>query len=356
MSIFANSYLRMASTLAIGAVGGALAKLIGIPLPWLIGSQIILCFAAIANIKIAGGPLQWPIGSRLVFLPVIGVMIGASFTLDVIARMTEWWPSLIIISVFLVLVQAIVYRLFKTIGGLDAPTAYFAAFPGGLVEAAILGQKAGGDQKLISLQHFLRVTLIVLLIPLLFWVASGTQVGSSAGMFIGEKEIVSVSEAALLMLAAIVGTLLGRKIRLPAPDIFGAVIASAILYLLGWVHGRVPLFLIELTQLVIGTSLGVGFVGITLRQLGRSAGLAVGAFLIVSSSAVLVAWTISLVLGIEPRAMLLAIIPGGLAEMSLVTLSLGLSVPFVTSMHLFRIFFTVMILPLGYRWLVDQSD
>ena len=47
-------------TLAIASAGGAVASLVGLPLPWLIGAQIALAIVAMSEIRIFGAPPQWP--------------------------------------------------------------------------------------------------------------------------------------------------------------------------------------------------------------------------------------------------------------------------------------------------------
>jgi hypothetical protein len=102
---------------------------------------------------------------------------------------------------------------------------------------------------------------------------------------------------------------------------------------------------------MVGTSLGVGFVGIGRGEIARAIGLALGAFALVFAMAFAVAVAIHAYVDRDVQTLILAFAPGGLAEMSLVALSLHLSVPFVTLHHIYRIFFAVAVLPRAYRWL-----
>lgn len=348
-AVSGTDIVRMAGTLAIGAAGGALAKLVGLPLPWLLGSQLALCVACLSNLRIAGGPPQWPEGSRLVFLPVIGVAIGSTFTWEIVGQIPGWWPFILFVTLFLVSAHALVFLVFRLGGGLDLPTAFFASFPGGFVEATLLGREEGGVEMVIIVQHFLRISLIVLVVPLVFFFLSGGPVGSSVGASLGSPAPISVVSASILLAAGVLGTLLARAIRLPAPDISGAVFASALVHLLGWIDGSVPFWLIEVTQLVVGTSLGIGFAGLTLGQLGRNLGLALAAFATVFTLAVSFAFLLSGGMGQPMPTIALALAPGGLAEMSLIAVSLGLSAPLITLAHLYRICFAVLVLPQAYR-------
>lgn len=344
----ARRWARMGLTLAIAAAGGTIAALAGLPLPWLIGAQLALCIVALADVRILGGPPTWPAFSRTLFLPALGVMIGTSFTPEVTREIPSWWPSLIVVSCFLLLAHLFVYLLFRRVGRYDFKTAFFASFPGGYVEAVLLGAKVGGQERLIVVQHFLRVSLIVLVIPVIFWIFSGHQVGSSSNDLFDAAAPLTMRAAVVLFSAGLVGTVIARFIHLPAADISGAVAASAAVHLAGWVDGAIPQQVIAITQLVIGTSLGVGFVGIGRYEFTHAIALAIAAFCLVFLLTVGVALSFAGMLDTSVSALILALAPGGLAEMSLVALSLQISVPFVTLLHLYRIFFTVMVIPRLY--------
>ena len=60
-------------------------------------------------------------------------------------------------------------------------------------------------------------------------------------------------------------------------------------------------------------------------------------------------------LGIERAALLLALSPGGVAEMSLIALSLDIDVAFVSTMHAARILFIVVLAPLAFRLLLAPA-
>lgn len=55
--------------------------------------------------------------------------------------------------------------------------------------------------------------------------------------------------------------------------------------------------------------------------------------------------------GIKTEAMMLVLAPGGMAEMSLVALGLGVEVAIVASMHIFRIAVVVIAVPPVFRLL-----
>jgi uncharacterized membrane protein AbrB (regulator of aidB expression) len=70
---------------------------------------------------------------------------------------------------------------------------------------------------------------------------------------------------------------------------------------------------------------------------------------------VVCAWSVHLATGIPARQVLLAYAPGGLAEMSLIALSLDIDAAYVSTHHILRILFVIGIAPLVFRLLAASG-
>jgi uncharacterized membrane protein AbrB (regulator of aidB expression) len=55
-------------------------------------------------------------------------------------------------------------------------------------------------------------------------------------------------------------------------------------------------------------------------------------------------------IAVQPAALALSLAPGGLTEMSLVALALGIDVAFISSMHIARIAMVLLLAPLIFRF------
>ena len=78
-------------------------------------------------------------------------------------------------------------------------------------------------------------------------------------------------------------------------------------------------------------------------------------FLSIAVALVLLAGPALAIVDESLTALILAYSPGGVAEMSLIALSLQISVAFVTVHHMLRIFIAVLLPPLAYRILIDRE-
>lgn len=338
-------------TFAIGAAGGFLAMAVNAPLPMLFGSVIAIALVAMLRVRLFGHAPAAPLQLRLAFIPIIGLSIGGAFTPEVLAEATEWWPSLIALAVYVPMIHLAGYVIYRRLGGLSHSTSYYAAVPGGLIEAITLGEEAGADPRMMTSLQFMRLILCIMLVPLGFTLVFGA-VGSSAGAALeqgaaplGPRDIV------ILTLTGIGGLWFGRRFNLPAGVITGPVLFSAAVHFIGLTRAVPPIWLIQATQLVMGVTLGIRFVGQSWPDFLKATKLAFANIVLNLVLAFLAALAISGFVAEPPEAVILAFAPGGLAEMALIAVSLQISVVYVTAHHVARLLVSVTFAKLFATWI-----
>lgn len=334
--------LQMALAVGLGAAGGGLFYLLHLPLPWMLGALVATMTGSIARL-----PMVAPVAIRPAVIAVIGVLLGASFTPDLLAQALDWALSLALLAVYLGLSILLVMPWYRRIGGFDPVTAYFAGMPGGLAEMIELADGAGADVPRVILAQSLRIVTTVALIAVWFRWVQGYQVGSSA-VRAGFADL-GWADLGLLGIAALAGSWLGLRLRLPAPTLLGPMLLSAALHLTGLTHSAPPAELVIVAQVVIGTVLGCRFRGIPVSALIPAAGLSLGATVIMLALAVALSLGVQAVTGQSAEQVLLAYAPGGLTEMSLVALALHAEVAFVALHHVVRILLVIVSAPLLFR-------
>jgi uncharacterized protein len=338
-------------TLAFGAVGGALAHWAHLPLGYLLGSLVVVGVIAALGIQPFGRPITLPPRLRFSFVPVIGVAIGGAFTPAVASQALDWGPSLLALCLFVPLTHATGFLIYRR-GGLPPIDAFFGAVPGGLIESVQLGEEAGADVRLLTVLQFLRLIGTIIAVPLLFLALTGKSVGSASGVqMVGSGAPLGLSDVAVLIVAGLAGVGIGRLLRLPGWIITGPILVSSLIHGVGWVEGVPPGWLIAATQVVLGTGLGARFVGVDPATLRRAAVLALVNGVVALLLALAFALTLHALVGEPVAAVFLAFAPGGLAEMSLIALSLQISVIYVTAHHVLRIVLAVSLAKIGSRWL-----
>jgi membrane AbrB-like protein len=260
-----------------------------------------------------------------------------------------WGPSLAALFVFVPVAHVMGYALYRR-GGLGRAEAYYSAITGGLIESVQMGEEAGADVRvLITLQTF-RLIGTIIAVPLIFLALTGHTVGSAAGTTMAGASVpLTLQDVGLMIAAGLIGVQAGKWLLLPGYIITGPLLCSAVLHATGLMQAIPPGWLVAVTQVILGAGLGVRFVGMDRKLLVKCGKLAAinGVFALVL--AFVFAEVVHLLAGEPLAAAFLAFAPGGLAEMSLVALSLNMSVIYVTAHHVLRIVLAVSFAKLGKR-------
>ncbi len=340
------AYGQMILALSIGVICGVTAYGAGLPLPWMLGPMIGNTVAALLR-----APVRGPDKLRLFVIPVVGVMLGSGVTAEVFGLLGTWLLTLVFLPIFLGCAAGLSFLVYRRIGGYDVVTAYYSAMPGGLNEMLILGGEAGGDERRIALAHAARILIVIIFVALFFGLVLGvSSSGRGAGNWIA-LDALAPYDYAILGVCAVLGAWVGKALRLPAAPVFGPMILSGVAHVAGWVTVAPPTLFIIAAQITIGTIIGTRFAGATLAEIRRDLGLATVASLAMLCVAVGFAEMIALAGGIPLSQAFLAYSPGGLTEMSLLTLALNQDVTYVSIMHVIRITFVIAAAPIVFGML-----
>ncbi len=342
-----NNLPRIGLALTIGAAGGALFHLLHLPLPWMLGALFATMIASVAK-----APIMAPARIRPVVVAVIGVLLGSRFTPDVLSQAGAWAGTVAILMVYVVVVALVVVPFYRFVGKFDWVTAYFAGMPGGLTEMIEVGEANGAKPAPIILAHSLRIVVTISLIAFWFRIVQGHAVGATA---LRAEIALSWQDAGMMLSCAVLGSLLGKRLRFPAPTFLGPLLVSALLHLVGATQSVPPALLVSAAQVILGTVLGCRFLGISPRTLVPAAALSIGATGLTLGLALGAGWVMTALAGSRTDQALLALAPGGLTEMGLIALAIHADVAFVALHHVIRILFVIVLAPLAFRVLMART-
>ncbi len=330
----------------LAAVGGALFAWLGAPLAWMLGAMFFTTAASLA-----GARLEMSLGLRKFMLAVLGIMLGSAFRPEIAGQIVRWLPSLAVMTVFIALITSLSYTYFRKIAGLDRVTAYFSSAPGGLSEMNAVGESMGGNGAIISLVHATRILVVVGTIPVYFRYIAGLDIPALPPGLDGFLEPMDI-----IMLAgcAVIGVPLANRLSIPAGALVGPMLLSAALHISGLTSAAPPGPIVAIAQIVIGAGIGCRFTGLSLAAVWRIILLAAGSGLMMVIAATAAGFIAAPLIGGEPRPLVLALAPGGLAEMSLIALSIGSGTAYISFMHIMRIILVVIVFPGIYRAFFDD--
>jgi uncharacterized protein len=319
---------RLIGVLALGAAVGWSAKFVRMPLPFVLGPLV-----ATATLGLAG----WPVVGVRRLRPgaqfVIGSAIGIQFTRAVVLKLVTLLPLIIGSALMSIAVCAGASAFLIVAAGLDRKTAFFATAPAGAAEMANIAARYGGEPEPIMVAQTMRVVMTVMAAPfLVIHFANDGQFHQ-----IAQAAVMAWPGLAVLAVCAAVGGFLISRTSYPNAWFMGPLAAGAVVGIVGLLDGRVPDILVNISQVVIGCSLGAQFrrefVTKLLRMMLASAASIVLVLIIMAAAAIGCAYAFTL----PVAALALAFAPAGMAEMTLTGKVLGLDAALISGFHAVRI-------------------
>ena len=334
--------------IAIGTVGGFVFNWLKMPLAWMLGSCVFSTIAAFAGLRVG-----MRVELRQGMVIILGVLLGAGFTPDLIHRLGQWSVSLCVLTGMTMTGATLSYLWFRRFTDWDKPTCYFAAMPGGLNDMTIMGGAMGGEERAIALAHALRILTVVLTIPVWYRLVNGAQ--TSVLTMVHGPTNNQWHDYAVLAACGVIGAVVGRALKLPASFMMGPMLMSAIAHLSGLTASKPPGELVAAAQIVVGAGIGCRFVGAAIDQLHKEMAVSIGAAVLLIGCAVVFAEITVALTGLNLDATVLSYAPGGFAEMSLIGLALGIEIAMVATHHLFRLFLIIATGPLVFRFVLRRE-
>ncbi|RBY84266.1 AbrB family transcriptional regulator [Blastococcus sp. TF02A-26] len=268
----------------------------------------------------------------------LGVSIGSLVDVDTLAALGEdWLPVLLVVlgTLGLSLVAGLLLRLQP---GISPVTGAFAMIAGGASGITAMARDLGADDRMVAVLQYLRVLLIVLLMPVAATAVYGASPGSGAGPADDGGPGWPVG---LLVTAgcAVAGLLLARLLRIPVPALLGPLVLAAALDLSGVSGGaEVPALLGAAAFVLIGLNVGLNFDRASLRTIGRALPLALAVIAGVIAASAGLGALLAAATGASELDAYLATTPGGLYAVLATATDGGADATFVLAVQVLRLF------------------
>lgn len=324
----ARPWARLGLTLAIGVAGGFAASAVRMPLAWMLGP-----FMSCAIGSLAGLPLRAIPHGREVGQVVVGLSVGMRFTAAVLAATVALLPAMFIATLFIILATMAAAFLLMPLARVDKPTAFFATAAAGMADMATIAEHRGGDPSAVSVVHAVRVSLVVLSVPLLVF-AFGEHGNVAPVTAVHRQDLLSL--VIVLVLGYCAARLFGLT-RFPNPWLIGGVLFGGILGVADFLVVSIPRPIMILSQLAIGISLGARFERELVLRLPRVALGAVVVTALLITIAAGGAWVLSELTALPYSVSLLSVAPAAVTEMALTAQAMNVDAEVVTAFHVMRI-------------------
>lgn len=329
--LLAPLFSSSALALLVGAAGSVTFVYFNLPLPWFLGA-LTACLVA----SVIGAPIERPRPLAIPMRAVLGVAIGSAFTPALLDRAGSMAWSLLLLIPFMIFVIGLGMVVYEKLGKFDRPTAFFAAVPGGLTDMTAMAEDSGANARAVILVQASRILVIVFALPLWLQWHDGLAVGQAFASRVRIWEVAPL-DAAIMIGMGLGGWLGARWLGLAGAPIVGPMLVSGFAHVFGLTEARVPLEVLIIAQISVGTLLGAQFRGLTLKEFSNTMvwGIAY-AFVLLVITGFTAQW-VSQLTGFSPVSVLLAFAPGGQTELNLLAFVLGLDVAYIALHHLVRL-------------------
>ena len=329
--LLAPLFSSSALALLVGAAGSVTFVYFNLPLPWFLGA-LTACLVA----SVIGAPIERPKPLAIPMRAVLGVAIGSAFTPALLDRAGSMAWSLLLLIPFMIFVIGLGMVVYEKLGKFDRPTAFFAAVPGGLTDMTAMAEDSGANARAVILVQASRIVVIVFALPLWLQWHDGLAVGQAFASRVRIWEVAPL-DAAIMIGMGLGGWLGARWLGLAGAPIVGPMLVSGFAHVFGLTEARVPLEVLIIAQISVGTLLGAQFRGLTMKEFSNTMvwGIAY-AFVLLVITGFTAQW-VSQLTGFSPVSVLLAFAPGGQTELNLLAFVLGLDVAYIALHHLVRL-------------------
>jgi len=341
-----KNIIIFSKTIIIGILGGIVFNFFLLPLPWMLGPAFSVAIFALSGINV-----DIKRSFRVPFIGITGVWLGSYFQPSILSDLYIWFVSLFFLILYVPFAHLISYYVLIKIRKINKPEAFFIGSPGGLLEMTLGAEECNADAKKVSLIHITRIFLTVMLIPnviLLFF----------PGTFEREPVWPNFEGNFLHVIAFFIiipfGHYLGKKINFPGYQLFGPLIISAILHMIGFFQLNANITFLIISQLIIGSFFGCNMNGTTWKVAGS---YFIDALLVVFSltfSFVPFIIVIKFLTPIKIEAMVLAFSPGGVNEMGLLAAFINIEPAYVLTHHLLRLCTVLFLLFFAKKYLYPK--
>ena len=321
-------------TVALGAIGGGMFALAGVPAAWLSGAMIAVAVAAATGFKVHA-----PDRVRTVVFVVLGTSIGSAVTPETIAEIGAWPGSLGILAVAVVAMIGASTAWLTRVWGWERATARYSSIPGALSQVLVLALRSGADLPRIAFAQSLRLFVLVALMP---WLLPG------AGDFVplGDGAHLSLIETGLVLAGGYAAGLLMERLGVPGGALIGGMLVSTGLHATGMVEGRLPGPLLILGFVVTGCVIGVRFGNASFASIRSAFRGSLESVMLALGVSALFAFVAHTLLELPFGQLWLAYAPGGVEAMTIMAFALGLDPAFVGAHHVVRLIVLNLFVPL----------
>lgn len=343
---------RFYITLFIASIGGVLFLLLNIPIPWLLGPMT----AVLLSSKSGKFQALWPRSLRDAGLLLLGYSIGISLTQEAVIQIVGKLPLMLVLTIILISFCAGIAFFVSKLSGIDYPTALTGSIPGGLSQMITFSEEAKGiDLTVVTFLQVTRVIIIIFSVPFLISSPLFSHPSEGLSLNITEQEGTFFPNILLFTVLCILFAFMGKKLNFPTPFLLGPIVGTAILTISGFHGPQLPTFLLDLSQFLIGSYIGLMLKPEKLENKTKILSIAIVSGIVMVIGSLGMSMLLVHFYDITPATSFLSLTPGGADQMAILAHEVQADLSMVAGFQLFRLLFIFFAIPPFLRWIFKKK-
>ena len=321
----------------ISTPSAILADYFSVPLAWMLGPMLAISIAALSGIKV-----KMPKLALNAILIILGLHIGNYIDQNLLSQMKDWiWTSMVMFFYILVSIF-IVSKYLQKFSSYKEKTSIFSAAPGALGPLLILAEYEKSDLSQVATAHLIRLIIIITLFPFFVVNFSPTEAMTIEKFnYMDQNHL----DLIILLIVSVILIYIFDKIKVPAPLLAGALVASGILQITEIASYKLPDQSINFCLLILGASVGCRFADKSLNEVIRNITHSFVATDLLVLLGVIAAIVASYFVENNFLTLLLSYCPGGIYEVAVIAIAFNLDPNFVAFHHIIRLLMILFTIP-----------
>lgn len=321
---------------------------VGMVLPYLFGAMV----TAILYTKFISSDFNYPAWLQNVGLLIIGLEIGSTFRRDSVAEMLDDAFNIVFVTVLVVILSILLAFIFKRLTNSTTETALLASIPGALSQMLIMAEEdKRADLLLVTITQTSRIVLVVVIVP---FIASYFVI-EDANYTLDITEIMNFTELGIwniliLIIGALIIIFILTKLNFAVPILLGPIFAAVIWNFTTDIDFTMNMTLMYVAQILFGLRIGIQIRALISDLDARTLAAMIlhNILLILGTLVIVVVYLMFTDHGFNN--MFLAAAPGGIGQIIIVASEMGSDIAMISSYHLFRIFFIIILVAPAVGW------
>ena len=294
-----------------------------------------------------------PAWARLTAQAIVGCVLAASFVPAIVAVVVSEWLAVGLALSGTLVMSLLGAALLSRIALIDERTARLGTMPGAASGMLAMSDALGADIRLVAIMQYGRIVLVVASATAVASFGLGTPPEESASSVVqnstpgGSVESLLVQGTgyvyALTGLIALVGMLVGIRLRLPAGVLLGPLLLGIGLEEAGVVHVAVPNALSLAAFALIGIYAGLLFDRSSLRQVWRLLPVIFISTMALIAACAALGWVFAALTGTDYLTAYLATTPGAIESVAIIAVDSNADSSLVLAVQMLRVFTVVVV-------------